>query len=227
MITSKQETENSIAIFYAVNSNNNFYWVVKDKNEIFEIRSSDNEHIKNFEGDIKKYIATKEKEYNSVYKEYNLNVNIKPQNFRIISISENPHETNYFQNHLMKYDLSIDFTGKVTANVYYPDEKKGGYDFNLSEDDFNLLKGIISKFSIDSLSQKYFINDDYTAQAIVINDKYILNDYNKMKSDIDIQAVVMFSNLITMKYIAKQKAKNNVYKIKSSEFTKMYKPESL
>lgn len=224
----EQETGNNLTIFYALNSNNNFYWIVKDKNEIFEIRTSDNEHIKSFKGDIKKYVEAKEKEYNSVYEEYNINTNIETEDFRVISISENSRETNYFQNHRMAYDLNIDFTGRVTANVYYPNEKKGGYVFNLSKDDFNILKGIINKSSADNLGQKYYDNNNYyCSQAIVINDSYVLNDYGKMKSNVGVQAIIMFSNLLTMKYIAEQKPTNKVYKIKSSEYTKMYKPEPL
>lgn len=227
LTTLNQGAENNFTVFYAMNSNNNFYWIVKDKNEIFEIRTSDNEYIKSFERDIKKYVETKGKEYNSVYKEYNVKANIENEDFRVISISENPRETNYFQNHRMAYDLSIDFTGKVTANVYYPDEKKGGYTFNLSKDDFDIFKKIINQSSIKNVGQKYFINNNNCSQAIVVDNKFVLNDYNKMKSDLNMQAIIAFSNLLTMKYITEQKATNNVYKIKSSEYTKSYTPKPL
>lgn len=224
--TSNKEIVNKIKIFYTLSKDNMFYWIVKDENEIFEIRTSDNECIKNFEN-IKKYISIKEKEYNCTYEEYKVNPNVNNRKFRSISISENLHETNYIQNHIMIYDLDIDHIGKVTANVYYPNKKKGGYAFNLSENDFNTLKGIIDRFyDKNKGKQRYFINDNYCNQAIVLNNRTVLNDYKKTKSVLEIQAIMMFSNFITMKYINRQKPTTNKYEIKSSQYTKeIYKEE--
>lgn len=227
LIISKQEIKDKINIFYAKNHNNNFYWIVKNEKEIFEIRSSDNEYIGMFDGNFEKYILSKEKEFNTDYKEYTLDTNVQFENFRTISISENLYETNYFQNRKMVYDINIDSVGNVTANVRYPDEKKGGYTFTLSKSDFNLFRKIINRFSTNKGGNEYFVDNDYCSQAIVMNNGFVLNDYSKMRSDVDVQAVIMFSNLLTMKYISKQKAMDISYKIKSSEYTKNYKPESL
>lgn len=222
IITSRQETENNFSIFYAISNNNNAYWIVKDGNKIFDINPSNN-YIKNFNGDIKKYLDFDKNEYN--YKQYKSEFNAVKESFKSISISEKPYETNYIQNHKMRYDLNIDSTGKATANVYYPNEKKGGYKFTLSKNEFCMLKGIVNKSSY--AGQKYFIDNNYCSQAIVINDQYILNDYDKMKTNLDIQAIIMFSNLFTLKYITEQNATDNTYKIESSKYTKMYKPEPL
>lgn len=184
------------------------------------MKPADNNYIGGFKGEVRKF----SKEFS--YKPYAIKNNIT-SNFKNISISENPQETNYFQNHKMAYDINIDSIGKVVANVYYPDEKKGGYTFQLSRDDFNILTGIVNRSSIDNLGKKYFVDDNHSSQAIVMNAKSILNDYSKIKTDLDIQAFIMFSNLLTMKYITKLQPTNKVYKIKSSEYTKVYKPESI
>lgn len=210
-------------LYYSYNLNDGYYWLIKDSNSsIYEIGFIFNGLIKNQTLDLKDYTRNKT-EMN--YKLYDVNKK-NDLIFNNISISENLPETNFLINHKYAYDLNIDSRGNITANVYYPDEKVGGYSFNLSENDFEIFKEIFHNISIDEFDRKLFDKDYNSVQSIVINNKYVLNDFEYLNSNLNINAILMFSNYLTMKYIDKKSPNDSKYSIESSKYTKLPTPES-
>lgn len=210
-------------LYYSYNLNDGYYWLIKDDNSsIYEIGFMFNNLIENRTVDLKNYTRNKT-EMN--YKLYDINKK-NDLIFNNISVSENPPETNFLINHKYAYDLNIDSTGNITANVYYPEEKVGGYSFNLSENDFKIFKEIFYNITIDELDRKHFVKDYNSVQSIVINSKYVLNDFEYLNSNLNINAILMFSNYLTMKYIDKQSPDDSKYSIESSKYSKLPIPES-
>lgn len=210
-------------LYYSYNLNDGYYWLIKDNgSSIYEIGFMFNNLIENQTLDLKNY-RTKKAEMNYKFFNINKNNNLILNN---ISISENPPETNFLINHKYAYDLNIDSAGNITANVYYPDEKAGGYSFKLSENDFEIFKEVFYNVTINELDRKYFIKDYNSVQSIVINNKYVLNDFEYLNSNLNINAILMFSNYLTMKYIDRKSPDDSKYSIESSKYSKLPIPES-
>lgn len=199
-------------IKYTTNINNEFYWIVEEKASIYYIRPSANDYIENFNND--EYFKRLLGKYKFSNYSYIKNTN----EFGNLSISEDPIENRFLISHKYNYDLNIDSLGKVNLNVYYPIEKQGGYSFNLSKDDFDMIKNILGNISVKELDNNFYTKNNKSTQSIIINNQYIINDFNGLKSNLDIHAILMFSNYLTIKYINKKTPNNTKYSIESSNY---------
>lgn len=205
-------------IQYSTNKNeiDGFRWLVEEDSLTYYFTTTSNYSIKNFSKDkyYKKLLA------DDTFSSYNYDN--KFYNFKNISIGEYLLESNFSFDHKYSYDLNIESGGKVIANVYFPENKIGGYSFNISLSDLNILKGILGNISFD-ISGNYYTDNELSSRALIIDDKYIFNDFNKIKSNVDINALLMFSNYITIKYINNKKPNDLIYNIKTSEY--LMRPE--
>ncbi|WP_313580005.1 hypothetical protein [Chishuiella sp.] len=208
----QKKDKNISNIKYATTANNEFNWKIEKGNSVYYIRLSANDYIENINNDeyFKKLLGKYKFSDYSYIKNTNEFVNL--------SISEDPIENRFLISHKYSYDLNIDSLGIVNLNVYYPIEKEGGYSFNLSKDDFNMIKNILRNISVKELNNKFYIKNNKSAQSIIINNQYIINDFKPLKSNLDIYAMLMFSNYITMRYIDKKVPNNIKYSIKSSNY---------
>ncbi|MGV0752015.1 hypothetical protein [Empedobacter brevis] len=208
----QKKDKNLNKIKYATNANNEFSWKIEEGTSIYYIRLSANDYIENINDNeyFKKLLGKYKFSDYSYIKNTNEFVNL--------SISEDPIENRFLISHKYSYDLNIDSLGKVNLNVYYPIEKEGGYSFNLSKDDFDMIKNILGNVSVKELDNKFYIKNNKSTQSIIINNQYIINDFKSLKSNLDIYAILMFSNYLTMKYIDKKIPNNIKYSIESSNY---------
>ncbi len=190
-------------IKYTTNINNEFYWIIEEGASIYYIRPSANDYLTDFLGKDK-------------FSNYNYSKNTNA--FINLSISEDIFETSFLVNHKYVYDLNIDSIGNVTANVYYPVEKEGGYSFKLPKEDFNMINNILGNISIKELGNNFYIKHNQSTQSIIINNQYIINDFKSLKSNLDIYAILMFSNYLTIKYIDEKEPNIVKYNIESSNY---------
>lgn len=194
---------------------------MEDSKYIYDITPRSNYITENFKGNLKEYIKSKEKKY-LLYNEFS-DIDSSSKNF---AISENLSESNYYKNLKMSYDLNIDSIGNAISNVNYPEEKKGGYKFKLTLEDNAMLHQIISKSSKIMINQDLYTSNNHNSVAIIIDGKVITNSL-KIKSNLDLSALIMFSNIITLKYINNMKPSEKLYDIKTSRYTKSLSPTPL
>lgn len=211
-----KDKENNIEIYHSYHYNDGYFWILKQNDTIYDISSIYN-YLDIYKGDINQYVKTK-----GIERKYSiLNLELKNEKkFVSLAISQNICDINYSINHKMAYDIQINSMGNVEANVSYPDDKRGGYSFNLSKKDLHILVSLISNTEYEPI-----IMNNICGIAISIDDK-VTNDYNLMKNNKNIQALIMFSNFIIMKYL-NGLPEDKQYHIITSEYTKSYSPPPL
>lgn len=209
--------DNNPQIFYT-KTNDGFAFLVADANHIYDIAPNINKKSINRRKSIQQYVDSIGSM--SIYEPFNLTESMYTNGFNI-SISESYPEINYSSDEKMRYDINIDSKGTVKANVFYPENKKGGYIFTLDNEDFKILKAMVSTIEKLNIADQYFTNNHYGIASIVINKKVINNQIFTNK---DFSAIIMFSNYITIKYISNLEPKAIEFHISSSEYTLLGPP---
>lgn len=208
---------NNPQIFYT-KTNDGFAFLVSDANYIYDIAPNVNKKSINRRKSIQQYADSIGSM--NIYIPFNLAETIYTNNFDI-SISESYSEINYSSDEKMRYDINIDSKGIVKANVFYPENKKGGYIFTLDDGDLKILKTMVSSIEKLNIEDHYFTNNHYSIVSIVINKKVINNQIFTNK---DLSVIIMFSNYVTMKYISNLEPKAIEFHIPSSEYTLLGPP---
>ncbi len=156
-----------------------------------ELKSKTSENKKEiiFEDELKKF------------KSYNLPSGKKE--FDNIFISNKLGETNFENNHLFEYDIQMNRNGKVKANIYYPEDMIGSYEFGIDD----LTKDMISK-SLNGLSPQKARNNENINNVIIVQDK---KNIEVFKGDYYISNSPEYSLILalTNKFLLEQMNKNH------------------
>lgn len=156
-----------------------------------ELKSNTSENKKKiiFEDELKKfkpyYLPSEKKEFDNIF------------------ISNVLGETNFENNHLFEYDLQVNNIGKVKANIYYPEDMVGSYEFIIDD----ITKDMISK-SLNGLSLQKEANDKNANNVIIVQDKKnteIFKGDSYMRNSPEYSLILALTN----KFLLEQMNKNN------------------
>ena len=129
------------------------------------------------------------------------------------------------------YELEIDNHNNVKINIevtqfqtYTQTEYGGSYEFKLEQKDIDLYNTIQNK-----LSKNIFVTDTtkngINGHIIVLNKKFINNNYDTIYDDMQYSSLLMFTDYIILKYIPNKKPSKAIHNIVS--FRKPLFPESI
>ena len=167
--------DNNPKIFCA-KTNDGFSFLVIDSDEIYDIAPNVNKKSKNKREGVQNYVDSISNK--NIYQPFLLHEAKFTDDFNL-AISESYPDINYLSDEKMRYDISIDYKGRVISNISYSENKKGGYKFVLDDNDLKALKKVINSSDIQNVTNNHFVNNQYNIASIIINKKVISRSLTK------------------------------------------------
>ncbi len=212
-----------LAMILVLNINENIKIFYKRQGNYFEykIQNKDVIYILNNSSNFYKKLSNDEKDLG--YENYFFNsINCDIDS---VAISQLQYETNFVSNKKYEYDILYKHR-KVIANIYYPENQKGYYEFNITSSESNIINNLSGEI-MTKTRNNFLRNSSQKPYAILINNK-IINDYNFINKNLDCSTLIAFTNVILLKYIDMHDSKkilknrNHKRKILSSEYVKRF-----
>lgn len=182
----------------------NFSFIIETPKNIYYSTSSFSELKNNTLANRKNLIFTDELKKLKTY-----NISSEKREFQNLFISNTLGETNFALNHLFEFDIKIENSKKVFANIYYPYNLKGSYEFVINDETKDIINRVLYKLSSEkslkfntSLDNVIIIENKSKKQVVFGEDYFISNSA-------EYSLLLAISNKILLENINKSTIKIN------------------